>query len=150
MLKAAEAINTFPIEGEQIFVLTASQLAGLMGQAVEKAIQPLKDRLSDLEEAMDLRAREIAQDRRRMAALEHEEPTPNQENRARILRALLVDSGGKILSKEARQVMKLKKNHFSDIIRVLQDRGEIITKPYHLDGRQKVIILNSELVPRGL
>ncbi len=113
MIKAAEAINTFPNEEDQIFVLTSSQLAALMGQAVQEAIQPIKDRLSELEDMNILRAKEIAHDRRRMAALEHKDPSPRQQNKAKILRALLVDNGGKISSKEARQVMGLKKKIIS-------------------------------------
>ena len=138
-IKAAEAINTFPIEGEQIFVLTASQLAELMSQAVEKAVQPLKDRLSDLEEAMDLRALEIAQDRRRMAALEHEEPQPKQLIRAENLRSILVAHGGKMPSKEARRIMDLSESRFSELLATMKD--SIGKKPARTNGRQNIIYL---------
>lgn len=141
MIEVAEAINTFPNGEEQIFVLTSSQLQAIVGHAIQEATESLKVRVSELEDMNALRAREIAQDRQRIAALEHKEPSPRQENKAKILRALLVDNGGKILSKEARQVMGLKKNHFSEIIKVLEDSGEIITKPYHLDGRQRILVL---------
>lgn len=73
------------------------------------------------------------------------EPQPLQKDRAEILRALLAANGGKMLAKEARQKMHIKKNHFAELLRVC-DFAE--TKTYHLDRRQTVIILKSELVPR--
>ncbi|VVB63405.1 Uncharacterised protein [uncultured archaeon] len=68
-----------------------------------------------------------------------------QKDRADILRALLVANGGKMLAKEVRQKMHVKKNHFAELLRFC-DFAE--SKPYHLDRRQAVIILKSELVPR--
>jgi len=59
-----------------------------------------------------------------------------QKGRAEILRALLVANGGK---------MHIKKNHFAEVLRICDF---IDTKPYHLDKRQTVIILKSELVSR--
>jgi hypothetical protein len=73
------------------------------------------------------------------------EPQPMQKDRADILRALLVANGGKMLAKDARQKMHIKKNHFAEVLRVCDF---IDTKQYHLDRRQTVIILKSELVPR--
>ncbi len=73
------------------------------------------------------------------------QPQPLQRDRADILRALLVANGGKMLAKDARQKMHIKINHFSELLKVC-DFAE--TKPYHLDRRQIVIILKSELVPR--
>jgi len=67
-----------------------------------------------------------------------------QKDRADILRALLVANGGKMLAKEARQKMHLKKNNFAELLSVC-DFAE--TKPYHINRRQIVIILKSELVP---
>lgn len=68
-----------------------------------------------------------------------------QKDRAEILRALLAANGGKMLAKDARQKMHIKKNHFAELLRVCDF---IDTKQYHLDRRQTVIILKSELVPR--
>jgi hypothetical protein len=72
-------------------------------------------------------------------------PPPMQKDRADILRALLVANGGKMLAKDARKKMHIKKNHFAEFLRVC-DFTE--TKPFHLDRGQTVIILKSELVPR--
>ena len=74
------------------------------------------------------------------------EPQPTQRDRAEILHALLAANGGKMLAKDARQKMHIKKNHFAELLRVCDF---IDTKPYHLDRRQTVIILKSELVPRN-
>lgn len=73
------------------------------------------------------------------------EPQPMQKERGEILRALLAANGGKILAKDARKKMHIKKNHFAEVLRVCDS---VETKPYHLDRRQTVIILKSELVPR--
>ncbi|HPS92642.1 MAG TPA: hypothetical protein PKV33_10825 [Methanothrix sp.] len=67
-----------------------------------------------------------------------------QKDRAEILRTLLVANGGKMLAKDARKKMHIKKNHFAELLRVC-DFTE--TKQFHLDRRKTVIILNSELVP---
>lgn len=72
-------------------------------------------------------------------------PQPMQKDRANILRAFLVANGGKMLAKEARKKMHIKKNHLAELLSVC-DFAE--TKPFHLDRRQTVIILKSELVPR--
>jgi hypothetical protein len=56
---------------------------------------------------------------------------------------LLVANGGKMLAKDARKKMHIKKNHFAEFLKVC-DFAE--TKPYHLGRRQIVIILTSELV----
>ena len=74
------------------------------------------------------------------------EPQPTQRDRAEILHALLAVNGGKMLAKDARKKMHLSKNRFSELLRVCDF---IDTKPYHLDRRQTVIILKSELVPRN-
>ena len=134
----------------------------LLAELIAKAIQPLQDRISSLESM-------IVHQEERMAALEatqttlsdnqliqlqlinqlreaaRKEPQPMQKDRAEILRALLVANGGKMLAKEAKKKMHIKKNHFAEVLRICDF---IDTKPYHLDRRQTVIILKSELVPR--
>jgi hypothetical protein len=68
-----------------------------------------------------------------------------QKDKGEILRALLAANGGKMLAKDARKKMHIRKSHFAEVLRVC-DSAE--TKPYHHDRRQIVIILKSELVPR--
>jgi hypothetical protein len=83
--------------------------------------------------------REIAYDRRRLARLEYVDPTPSQEDRADILRALLAANNGKMLVTEARQKMHLSPSQFSQLLASMN--GDLEIKPYHLDRRQKVLIL---------
>jgi hypothetical protein len=134
MIEVAKAINSFaqstaeqtvPTE-EPVFILTSSQLQEIISRAVLEATEPLY--------------REIAYDRQRIAKLEHIEPQPLQRDRGEILRALLAANGGKMLAMDARQKMRLRKDRFS---KLLATCDFIITKPYHLDRRQNVIILKS-------
>ncbi len=71
------------------------------------------------------------------------EPQPMQKDRADVLRALLVANGGKMLAKDARKKMHLSKERFSNLLLICDF---IERNPYHLDRRQDVIILKSELV----
>ena len=122
----------------------------------------LQDRISSLESIIALQGEKIAaleatanhQEENLLIQLQlikqlreaiKREPQPMQKDRADILRALLAANGGKMLAKDARQKMHIKKNHFAELLRVCDF---IETKPYHLDRRQTVIILKSELVPR--
>ncbi|MCK9404979.1 MAG: hypothetical protein M0Q43_00565 [Methanothrix sp.] len=121
----------------------------------------LQDRVSSLESIIALQGEKIAaleatashQEENLLIQLQlikqlreaiKREPQPMQKDRADILRSLLVANGGKMLAKDARQKMHIKKNHFAELLRVCDF---IDTKPYHLDRRQTVIILKSELVP---
>ena len=85
-------------------------------------------------------ARDIAYDRQRLARLEApDDPTPSQRDRGEILRALLAAHGGKMPEKEARQKMRLSKSQFSQLLASIKDHVEL--KPYHLDKRQKILLL---------
>jgi hypothetical protein len=153
---------------DPIFVLTSHQLQDLITKAVEKAIQLLHEEVSALQEQRDQDRQEMAALRRSLASLEatqdhqgenqfiqlqlinriredtKKEATPTQEDRADMLRALLVSHGGKVLAKDARRKMHMRKNKFSELLAVCDF---VTLKPYHLDNRQKIIILKSELVP---
>jgi len=149
--------DDFVPPSEQLITLTYGQLQELITQAVEKAIQPLQDEVSQLratlarqgEKIATLEATEehdvnricldIAYDRQRLAKLEKVEPQPLQRDRGEILRALLAANGGKMLAKEARQKMHLSRSRFSELLAVMQ--GDIEVKPYHLNKRQNVLIL---------
>ncbi len=87
---------------EQLITLTYSQLQDLVTQAVEKAIQPLQERISALEAKVASQAEEIvtlkvieeqertrifldiAHDRRRITCLEHPEKKPGKTELARV------------------------------------------------------------------
>ena len=135
----------------------------LLAEPIEAAPQSLQDRISYLESIIALQGERIAtmeatanhQEENLLIQLQlikqlregaRREPQPMQKDRAEILRALLVANGGKMLAKDARKKMHLTKNRFSELLRVCDF---IDTKPYHLDRRQTVIILKSELVPRN-
>lgn len=84
--------------------------------------------------------RDIAFDRQRLTRLETPpDPTPSQKDRGDILRALLAANGGKMPEKEARQKMRLSKSQFSQLLASIRDYVEL--KPYHLDKRQKILLL---------
>jgi hypothetical protein len=85
-------------------------------------------------------ARDIAFDRQRLARLEAlPDPTPSQKDRGEILKALLTVHGGKMPEKEARQKMRLSRSQFSQLLASIKDYIEV--KPYHLDKRQKILLL---------
>jgi hypothetical protein len=131
-------------------------MAVLIAQAVEKAIQPFQDRISSLEET-------IAFLREKAAALEATQATlsdnqfiqlkltndlreatkkeaqPLQKDRGDILRALLAANSGKMLAKDARQKMHLSRSRFSELLAAMQ--GDIEVKPYYLNKRQNVLVL---------
>ena len=135
----------------------------LLAEPIEAAPQSLQDRIYHLESIIV----QLKEENAAMAATQahlidnqeiqlqlikqlregaRREPQPMQKDRADILRALLAANGGKMLAKDARKKMHLTKNRFSELLRVCDF---IDTKPYHLDRRQTVIILKSELVPRN-
>jgi hypothetical protein len=90
-------------------------------------------------------ARDIAYDRRRLTKLEAPpDPTPSQKDRGEILRALLAAHGGKMPIKQARQKMHLSKAQFSQLLASMD--GGIDLKPYHMDRRQKIMVLRSTLM----
>ena len=156
----AMQVNFVPPSEEAAFVLTASQISAL----IKKAIRPLQDRISSLEDRIGCLEKEnaalgirlvslenmeeqdvtrvfldIAQDRQRISKLERIEPQPMQKDRSEILRALLAANGGKMLAKEARQKMHLSRSRFSELLATMQEDIEV--KPYHLNKRQNVLIL---------
>jgi len=116
--------------------------------ALQAEVKGLMDRVASLEkENTTLSDNQLIQLQliKQLREAARKEPQPMQKDRAEILRALLAANGGKMLAKEARKRMHIKKNHFAEVLRICDF---IDTKPYHLDRRQTVIILKSELVPR--
>ncbi len=116
-------------------------------QSLLQEVQQLREEVKSLEARQDQDferlAIDIAHDRQRIAKLEHKEPQPLQKDRAEILRALVAANGGKMLASDARKKMRLRKDTFSQM---LKSCDSVTLKPYHLDKRQMVIILKSELV----
>lgn len=158
----AGSISSFSVspvesEPEQIIVVAVVQLQDLITRAVTKAIEPLQDRVESLEATITRQDEKIAALEARISlqedngliqlrlindlreAAKPREITANQENRIKILRALLAARGGKMLTKEARQIMKMDKGAFSRLVDAMP--GYIETKPYSLNKRQTVLIL---------
>jgi uncharacterized membrane protein len=153
------AQTDFPVSPseEAVFILNSGQLSALITKAIEKVIQPLQDRIGDLEKIVAAQGEQIATltttqeqdvnricldiayDRQRLAKLEKVEPQPLQKDRGEILRALLAANGGKILAKDARQKMRLDKATFSRLLDTLKD--DIAIKPLHTDKRKLVLML---------
>jgi hypothetical protein len=114
--------------------------------ALQAEVKGLMDRVTSLEkenttlsENQEIQLKLINQ----LRAETRKAPQPMQKDRADILRALLVANGGKMLAKDARKRMHLSKERFSNLLLICDF---IERKPYHLDRRQDVIILKSELV----
>jgi len=152
----AQKADVQPSE-EPIFILTESQLQDI----ISRAVQPIQDKVRDLKDIVanlegKVSTLEFTQDTQadnqliqlRLINGLRKEPQPLQRDRGEIIRALLAANGGKMLAKEARQKMHLNKPRFSELLATMEEY--IDTKPYHLDRRQDVIILKSELVTRNL
>ena len=107
---------------------------------IESQDRRITELAAQQDEDCDRLARDIAYDRQRLAKLETlPDPTPSQNDRSEILRALLAANGGKMPEKEARQKMHLSKSQFSQLLGAIKDDIEL--KPYHLDKRQKILRL---------
>jgi hypothetical protein len=150
--------NDFVPPSEQLIVLSVGQLQDLITQAIEKAIQPLKDEVSDLRATVTHQGEKIAvlestQETQAdnqliqlrlindLRATIKKDPQPLQKDRGEILRALIAANGGKMLAKDARKKMHLNKPRFSELMATIGDY--IDTKPYHLNKSAKVLILKS-------
>ncbi len=81
----------------------------------------------------------FGQDRERIAKIEANEPTEYQKNKSTVLRSLLLTHGGKMLAKDARKMMGLERNRFSELLAASKDDIEV--RPYHLNKSWKVLIL---------
>ena len=77
------------------------------------------------------RARKVIEDR--------DEPAPIQKDRADILRALLLANQGKMLRQDARKMMRMDENRFSELLSTT--RSWIEVKPSKLEPRKKLIVL---------
>lgn len=104
--------------------------------AIAQEISTLREQIDYLQEKY---ARDIAEDRRRITALEKIEPQPMQRDRGEILKALLAANSGKMLAKDARKKMHLSKSRFSELVATMKD--EIDSKPYHLNKNWRVLSL---------
>ncbi|MFZ3147773.1 MAG: hypothetical protein WA137_01885 [Methanothrix sp.] len=131
---------------DSVVLIPTGALLYLVGEIERLKVQmtSLDNRITEItarqDEDCDRLARDIAYDRQRLARLETPpDPTPSQKDRGEILKALLAAHGGKMPIKQARLKMHLSKAQFSQLLASMD--GGIEQKPYHLDKRQKILIL---------
>lgn len=127
--RTAGAIN-FP-DAPATVLMAASDLSMILSE--------IKTTRAELDALREDVARERAIDRRRITALEREEPQPLQKDRGEILRSLLAANGGKMLAKEARKRMHLSESRFSELLKSMDDTIE--KRPYHLNRSALVLVL---------
>jgi uncharacterized membrane protein len=153
------AQTDFPVSPseEAVFILNSGQLSALITKAIEKAIEPLQDRIKDLEKIVAAQGAQIAAltstqeldvnricldiayDRQRISRLEKVEPQPLQKDRGEILRALITANGSRMLSKDAMNKMRMDKATFSRLLATL--KNDIEVKPLHSDKRRLLLII---------
>jgi hypothetical protein len=111
-------------------------------------VKALRARVDALESRQDedagRLALDIAHDRQRLTKLERIELTASQEDQGKILRALLAARDGKMLTKEARKIMRMDKGNFSRLVALMSDYIE--TKTYSMDKKQKLLILKGRSI----
>ena len=152
MIEVANAsINTFGTSSPKAdFVPPSEQLVTVpvsLLQALQDEVQSLQDivvlqgeKIAALERTQDIQADNQLIQLRLIADLRKGHgPQPMQKDRSVILRALIADNGGKMLSSEARKTMHLDRASFSRLLATMKDDIEV--KPYHLNKSWKVLVL---------
>ena len=131
---------------DSVVVLPAGAILYLVSEIERLKVQVASQdrRITELavrqDEDCERLGRDIAYDRQRLARLEApDDPTPSQKDRGEILRALLAAHNGKMPEKEARQMMRLSKSQFSQLLASMKDFVE--SKQSGLDKRQKILVL---------
>jgi hypothetical protein len=155
-------MDTILSENISLSPVVSPYVASQIQDIIKEAIQPLQDEISDLkaivahmqekeraleatqEQDVNRICLDIAYDRQRLAKLERIEPTASQEDQGKILRALLAARDGKMLTKEARKIMRMDKGNFSRLVASMPDYIE--TKTYSMDKKQRLLILKSRSI----
>lgn len=150
-LRISEA--DFVPSSEQSITVSPSDLRQIVTEAVQKAIEPLKDEVEQLKVTVARQQAEMAAlkaDERldhddirdifdAMASLEQTHIQPLQKDRGEILRALIAANGGKMLAKDVRNKMHLGKEQFSLLLSRMEEH--IDAKPFHQDKRKLVLFI---------
>lgn len=175
---ASASLNTFGPSpktdfvpsSEQLITLTIGQLQDIVTQAVEKAIQPLQDRVSEMEdrighlhlklaslestEEQDVSrlAADIAYDRQRITKLEQRPPTAppatpkGDKTTARIakLKDFLKARGGGATFQEVERLLGIRPNQMTKLVSQLDMRSfEVFARAG--DSRQRIIRLKTRI-----
>lgn len=85
---------------------------------------------------------ERARDRKRIKALEVQEPTKKQTDRREILRGLLIVNNGKMFASDARKRMNMDEASFSRLIAKMGETIEV--KKSKVNKRKNLLVLRSE------
>jgi hypothetical protein len=143
--------DTVP-QAEPVFVLSSSQLEDIIKSAIAEATAPLLERIEALERAQVDKISAIEQQQETLSENQFiqlqlmnnikdaitKKPRPLEKDRAEILKALITTHNGKILAKDARKKMRLSKQSFTNLLKVVPD---IERKPLHSDKRKRVLSL---------
>jgi hypothetical protein len=157
LIEVAEPrINTFGITpkanvspSEDVFILTSTQLEEIISRAtvavkaevevLNNKIAFLESKVAEVEATQDVHSENDLNQLRLIAELRgRHKPTKSQQDKEKILKALLTVNGGKMPSREARRIMKMDRGNFS---RLVSGMSDITTKPYSADKRQTILIL---------
>ena len=159
----------FVSPSEQLITLTIGQLQDIITQAVEKAIQPLQDRIESLEKivaAQDVKivaltstqeqdvnriCLDVAYDRQRLAKLEQRPasgvtapttPPQGEKTISRIAKVkdFLKTRGGGATFQECERLLSILPNQMTRLVSMMDKRSfEIFSRPG--DGRQRILRL---------
>ena len=123
-------VDFVPPSEEAAFILSASQLSALISQAIEKAIQPLVDRIEALEAT-------VAQQNEKIAASEKWQNTlaDNQGIQLQLINSLRRDATTKAPASHEAKPTKKTSDHIDEIALVLANRERTLIhgnapKPY--------------------
>ena len=163
---ANASINSFgPSPGadaspSETITVSLADLRQIIAEAVQEAVRPLQDEVSDLrgivarqdEKIAALEASQALQEDNQLIQLRlinqlretaSKEPTADQEDKIKILRALLAAHGGKMLMRDARRIMKMDSGNFSRLVAAAPEYVDI--KKSKLNKRLTLLMLKSDL-----
>ena len=142
MVMEEPAFITLPIEEYKAICDYSLRLKEHI-ERLEAQIMALEARQKALDESFlefqDKIPRDIASDRRRIAALERQEtkPTKGQKDRGEMLIALVMFAGGSMPAKEARLKLQMDKGDFTRLLATLKDYIKV--KKMNTDKRCKML-----------
>jgi len=142
MVMEEPAFITLPIEEYKAICDYSLKLDAHI-KRLESQIMALEARQKALDESFlefqDKIPRDIASDRRRIAALERQEtkPTKGQKDRGEMLIALVMFNGGSMPAKEARLKMQMDKGNFNRLLSTMKDYIKV--KKMNTDKRCKML-----------
>jgi hypothetical protein len=126
IIGSASAINLAEIQAHPVEALAA----------LVKLVQIQGEEIEHLRENQEIQATQIFKLREQITP----RPQPAQKDHGTVLRALIADHGGKMLAKEARQIMRMTPSRFSELLRVTEG---IEAKEFSMDKRKSILSLKN-------